>query len=206
MQRVGVIGMGPIGNRHASIYQALPDVELVAVCDRLTDRADAAAARLGVPAFYSVADLLAGAELTMVSVATGGVEYGSDHYEPTMQALRAGLRTARGDRLFLPAAAFDDQGRALDDVTVATLVERTVGGGTVPKQVPIHHADTKSLRQIHDEIRAYPEQRHRAFRGFHPRLETQSGRFDAADTTHGAPLPFGHDLTARSALVLGPRN
>lgn len=91
MQRVGVIGMGPIGNRHATIYQALPDVELVAVCDRLTDRADAAAARLGVPAYYSVADMLAGAELTMVSVATGGVEYGSDHYEPTMQALRAGL-------------------------------------------------------------------------------------------------------------------
>jgi predicted dehydrogenase len=91
MQRVGVIGMGPIGNRHATIYKELPDVELVAVCDRVAERADAASARLGVPAFYSVADMLAGADLTMVSVATGGIEYGSDHYEPTMQALGAGL-------------------------------------------------------------------------------------------------------------------
>jgi predicted dehydrogenase len=91
MQRVGVIGMGPIGNRHATIYQGLPDAELVAVCDRIPERADAASARLGVPAFYQVADMLAKTQLTMASVATGGVEYGSDHYEPTMQALRAGL-------------------------------------------------------------------------------------------------------------------
>ena len=55
------------------------------------ERADAAAAQFGVPAFYSVTDLLDGARLDMVSVATGGEEYGSDHYEPTMLALCAGL-------------------------------------------------------------------------------------------------------------------
>ena len=33
MLRVCVIGMGPIGNRHADIYQANPLVELVGVCD-----------------------------------------------------------------------------------------------------------------------------------------------------------------------------
>lgn len=91
MQRAGVIGLGPIGNRHASIYRELEGVELVAVCDIDRERADAASARLGVPAFYSVPELLDGADLTMVSVATGGEEYGSDHYEPTMQALAAGL-------------------------------------------------------------------------------------------------------------------
>ena len=90
-QRVGVIGMGPIGNRHADVYAADPGAVLVAVCDIDRARADAAAARLGVPAFYAVPDMLAGAELTMVSVATGGVEYGRDHYEPTLQALDAGL-------------------------------------------------------------------------------------------------------------------
>ena len=91
MQRVGVIGMGPIGNRHADIYAELPDAELVAVCDRIADRTDAASARLGVTGYYSVREMLAGADLTMVSVATGGIEYGSDHYEPTIQALEAGL-------------------------------------------------------------------------------------------------------------------
>lgn len=91
MQRVGVIGMGPIGNRHADLYQEMKNAELVAVCDIDRERADAAASRLGVPAFYSVPDMLKGAKLDMASVTTGGIEYGSDHYEPTMQALEAGL-------------------------------------------------------------------------------------------------------------------
>ena len=91
MQRVGIIGMGGIGNRHADCYGEMSGAELVAVCDIDRDRADAAATRLGVPAFYSVPDMLAGSDLTMASVATGGEEYGSDHYEPTMQALEAGL-------------------------------------------------------------------------------------------------------------------
>ncbi|MBN1674955.1 MAG: Gfo/Idh/MocA family oxidoreductase [Kiritimatiellae bacterium] len=91
MQRVGVIGMGPIGNRHADIYAELPEARLLAVCDIDKARADAAAERLHVPAFHSVADMLRNVPLNMVSVATGGVEYGSDHYEPVMQALEAGL-------------------------------------------------------------------------------------------------------------------
>ena len=90
-QRAGVIGLGGVGNKHADIYAANPGAELVAVCDVDHDRTDAAAARLGVPGFTSVSDMLAGTELTMVSVATGGKEYGSDHYAPTLQALEAGL-------------------------------------------------------------------------------------------------------------------
>ena len=91
MQRVGVIGLGPIGNRHATIYAELDNAELVGVCDVDRERADAAAARLGVRAFHSVQELLDGAELDMVSVATGGEEYGSDHYQPTVEALEGGL-------------------------------------------------------------------------------------------------------------------
>ncbi len=90
-QRVGVIGMGPIGNRHADCYREMAGARLVAVCDIDRARADAAAARLGVPAFYRVPDMLERADLTMVSVTTGGEEYGSDHAEPTLQALDAGL-------------------------------------------------------------------------------------------------------------------
>ena len=91
MQRVGVIGLGPIGNRHANIYAELDNAELAGVCDVDRQRADAAAARLGVRAFYSVRELLDGAELDMASVATGGEEYGSDHYQPTVEALEGGL-------------------------------------------------------------------------------------------------------------------
>ena len=90
-QNVGVIGLGPIGNKHADIYMGLEHAELVCVCDIDKERADASSSRLGVPAFYSVSDMLDGTELDMVSVATGGEEYGSDHHEPTMQAFKAGL-------------------------------------------------------------------------------------------------------------------
>jgi predicted dehydrogenase len=90
MLRVCVIGMGPIGNRHADMYRADPLAELVGVCDVLPARADAAAARLSVPAFYHAQPMLDALQPHLCSVATGGYEYGSDHYEPTMQALEAG--------------------------------------------------------------------------------------------------------------------
>lgn len=90
-QRVGVIGLGPIGNKHAGIYQETDGAELCAVCDILKERADAAAARFKVPAFYSVRELVAKVKLDMVSVTTGGHEYGSDHYQPTLEAFAAGL-------------------------------------------------------------------------------------------------------------------
>lgn len=91
MQKVAVIGMGVIGNLHASLYQEMDGARLVAVCDTDRARADAAATRFGVPAFYSVAELVRSCDLSMVSVATGGHEYGSDHFQPTMEALAAGL-------------------------------------------------------------------------------------------------------------------
>jgi predicted dehydrogenase len=90
MQRVCVIGLGPIGNRHSDMYTADPLADLVGVCDKIKERADATAARLGVPAFYSVQEMLKALQPDVVSVATGGEEYGSDHYEPTMHALDAG--------------------------------------------------------------------------------------------------------------------
>ena len=90
MLRVCVIGMGPIGNLHADVYRGDALAELVGVCDILKDRADAAAARLDVPAFYDAQKMLDALAPDLVSVATGGVEYGSDHYQPTLQALEAG--------------------------------------------------------------------------------------------------------------------
>ena len=90
MLKVCVIGMGPIGNRHARLYKEDPLAEIVGVCDRLRDRADAASKAMGVPAFYAADEMLRALRPDVVSVATGGYEYGSDHYEPTLQALDAG--------------------------------------------------------------------------------------------------------------------
>ncbi len=90
MLRVCVIGMGPIGNRHADMYRSDPLAQLVGVCDIRRDRADMAAARLGVPAYYDAPGMLRALRPDLCSVTTAGHENGSDHYEPTMQALEAG--------------------------------------------------------------------------------------------------------------------
>lgn len=90
MLRTCVIGMGPIGNRHARLYREDPLAELVGVCDIIRERADEASKILGVPAFYDAQKMLAALKPDLCSVATGGYEYGSDHYEPTLQALEAG--------------------------------------------------------------------------------------------------------------------
>ncbi len=90
MLRVCVIGLGPIGNRHADMVVASPRAELVGVCDIIKERAEATAERLDVQAFYDVPTMLAALQPDVCNVATGGEEYGSDHYLPTMQALEAG--------------------------------------------------------------------------------------------------------------------
>lgn len=90
MLRVCVIGMGPIGNRHARLYKEDPLAELVGVCDIQKARADQAARALDVPAFYDAGGMLRALAPDLCSVTTGGYEYGSDHYAPTMQALDGG--------------------------------------------------------------------------------------------------------------------
>lgn len=88
--RTCVIGLGPIGNLHADIYKADDLADLVGVCDIISERAKAAGERLGVPWFTSAPEMLAALSPEVCSVATGGYEYSSDHYEPTIQGLNAG--------------------------------------------------------------------------------------------------------------------
>lgn len=90
MLRVGVIGVRGIGTLHATCYKNDPLAELVAVCDIVKERADDVAQKLGVKAYYSVKDLLAGEQLDSLSVCTGGRENGGDHFAPAMECLGAG--------------------------------------------------------------------------------------------------------------------
>ena len=90
MVKVCVIGLGHIGNLHASIYAGDPRANLAGVCDLIPERAQAAGERLGVPWFTDAPTMLAEVAPDLCSVATGGYEYSSDHHLPTMQALEAG--------------------------------------------------------------------------------------------------------------------
>ena len=90
MLRTCVIGMGPIGNRHARLYAEDDLAELVGVCDIIPERAEAASDALGVPAFGRAGEMLEALSPDVCSITTGGDEYGSDHFEPTMQAIEVG--------------------------------------------------------------------------------------------------------------------
>jgi len=92
--KVGVVGVPfpqGIGMIHASCYMNDPLAQLVAVCDIAKERADNAAKKFGVRAYYTVSDMLEKEpDLDIVDVCTGGNENGSLHYEPTMRALQDG--------------------------------------------------------------------------------------------------------------------
>ncbi len=88
--RVGVVGMSGIGNTHATSYGKDPLARLVGVCDVVKEKADAAAAKHGVKAYYSLKEMLKHEEMDFVDVTTGGYENGSWHFEPAMEALAAG--------------------------------------------------------------------------------------------------------------------
>lgn len=86
--RVGVIGAGAIAAfRHLPEYAANPDVVLVAVGDPRLERAQAAAARFGVPRAYAdYHEMLAREQLDLVSVCTPN----HLHAPSSIDALHAG--------------------------------------------------------------------------------------------------------------------
>lgn len=89
--KVGVVGARGIGTTHARCHKQDALAELVAVCDVVRERADKLGRDLGVPACYSLKEMLAShPEIEIVDVCTGGDENGGWHYEPVMEALEAG--------------------------------------------------------------------------------------------------------------------
>jgi predicted dehydrogenase len=90
MLRVCVIGQGPIGTLHARLYQTHPLAELVGISDMIPERLQAGVSRFHVPGFIDMEEMLAKLKPDVVSVATGGYEYSSDHYPVVMAGLRAG--------------------------------------------------------------------------------------------------------------------
>jgi len=89
--KVGVVGMGGIGNLHATCYKNDELADLIAVCDITKEKADAAAERFGVKAFYSLKDMLSAfPEIDIVSVTTSGYDNGSMHFQPAMEVIDAG--------------------------------------------------------------------------------------------------------------------
>ena len=83
--RVGVIGVGHLGQHHARLYAALPQATLVGVVDTRPEQAQAVAERYGAAVFADVQALLKEVDAVSVAVPT------SDHYVITKACLAAGI-------------------------------------------------------------------------------------------------------------------
>ncbi|UFT98937.1 Gfo/Idh/MocA family oxidoreductase [Radiobacillus kanasensis] len=86
--KVGVVGCGSIANhRHLPEYQNNPDAEIIAVCDKVEDRAKATAERFGAGKYYTdYHELLQNEEIDIVSVCTPNYL----HAPVSIAALQAG--------------------------------------------------------------------------------------------------------------------
>ena len=87
MTTAAVIGCGTISVVHFEAIEALPDSQLVAVCDTDPETAALASARYGVPAFASHTELLAAMRPDVVHIATPH----DQHVQPAIDCLAAGV-------------------------------------------------------------------------------------------------------------------
>jgi len=106
---MGVVGAGSIGIRAALEHLSLPDVQdrvyLAAVCDPVPGRAEAAAKKYGVKAWYlSYEDLLADPNVDAVTLCSPiGL-----HYEQALMAIEAGKHIHFNKTMTITLAQADD--------------------------------------------------------------------------------------------------
>jgi len=87
MIRVGVVGLGFIGFKHARVYKEISSTELVAVCDVVEEKAKSVASELGAKKWYvDYEKLLRDPEIEAVSICTPD----SLHRDPVIRAAEAG--------------------------------------------------------------------------------------------------------------------
>ncbi len=83
--RIGVVGIGHLGNYHLQKYALIPDCRITAVADVVAERAHRAAAQYGCLAFQDHRDLLGRVDAVSIAVPT------VSHYETAVTFLEAGV-------------------------------------------------------------------------------------------------------------------
>jgi predicted dehydrogenase len=68
--RVAVVGVGHLGQHHARLLAAMPEVELVGVVDTQPGRAQEIGARYGAPGYTSLDHVLDGVDAVSIAVPT----------------------------------------------------------------------------------------------------------------------------------------
>lgn len=85
--RVGIIGLGSWGSCHLEAFHAMPQVEVVALCDRNGERVKELGDKYSVPYVYTKSEeLLERTDIDLVSIAT----FEHEHCGPAVAALQSG--------------------------------------------------------------------------------------------------------------------
>jgi predicted dehydrogenase len=132
--RIAVVGVGSLGQHHARILSALPEARLVAVVDRDGSRAEAIAARHGVPALTDHRRLPPDLEAVTIAVPT------SDHADVASDCLGRGLDVL----VEKPMAATVPEAMAL--VALAEAAGRMLLVGHTERFNPVVRAATVRVR------------------------------------------------------------
>lgn len=120
MIKFGLLGCGRIAKRHSDLLGGghIPGAELVAVCDEVRERADAIAAKFGVPAFCNIDDFLARKDIQAVSVLTPS----GMHAAHAIAAAKAGKHVIVEKPMALRLEDADTMIRACDAAAVKLFV------------------------------------------------------------------------------------
>lgn len=110
--RVGVIGTGLLGTRHARVWHELAETELAAVCDVNAARAETVAEQFNAHPYTDYQAMFKDAALDAVSVATPD----HLHRDPVLAALAAGVHVLQEK----PLATNVPDARAITDAAAAS--------------------------------------------------------------------------------------
>jgi len=107
--RVGVVGVGHLGNYHLQKYQKIADVEVIGVCDVAEERAKEVAVLYGCLAFKNHIDLIGAVDAVSIAVPT------ASHYLVAKDFLAAGIDVL----LEKPTASTVSEAQELNDLAGA---------------------------------------------------------------------------------------
>jgi UDP-N-acetyl-2-amino-2-deoxyglucuronate dehydrogenase len=109
--RVALVGCGRISRNHFDAIAKVPDLQLVAVCDQVPERAHAAGAALGVPCFTEYEQMLRDVPSDAVVIATpSGL-----HPQHGVMAAKAGRHVISEKPMAISLAAADALVQACDE-------------------------------------------------------------------------------------------
>jgi UDP-N-acetylglucosamine 3-dehydrogenase len=123
MMKVGVIGVGAMGQNHARVYSEI--AQLVGVTDAITEQATKIAARLGTKAFSTVDELLDAVDAVSVCTPT------SYHFDTAMKAIK------KGKHLLVEKPFTGDSAKAAELCAAAEKNGVTIASGFIERCNPI---------------------------------------------------------------------